>query len=773
MMKNLIKKTEMPNLRIVWILFILLTTQVVFGQNVANYTSNNGDTWALQAQSDGKFSIVGTNSGETQTTQFEFSYNGKLQLHRQANRTSGHAGELRLGGARNAVGNSFGNIGFYNYDEHGSNTDFLAAKISAFKADNDAGGLEFQVSKDKTIRTAMTIDQDLKTTMSGGLAVNGDDGLSAKKVTLEHGIVFGHLSGSQLVWDFGFDQYGNLGLSAVDVSAPYGTGGSAITFGQGGSILAKSYIVHSEWEIAHNTDHELEFFHSDFPDKSMTLSQKGIVEAIGFSGDGSQLTNVVATRLDIDEIMGLDRLEIKSTDPKITFKDVEGGALSLVYERIDGEENENGLLEHWIGFQSGSGDWLFKTKYPDGTTILADHVNGKVGIGKDNPEQKLDVNGNVSADKFIGDGSELFGIKIDNLVITNNSHSENLFIGKDAGGALASIGNNAPSVGSGNVAIGSRAGMSIVEPSNSTTTENNVLIGVEVAESLNHGIDNIFIGTGAGLDIKEGSNNIIIGVADDGFGERLDNTLAIGQDDESLIYGEFDNKLVRVNGDLEVTGSITADLNDKDLEGEGGTLFTITNTTMTESGSYVGVNLVNNRNHENAADNWLFGLLDDDFYIGKWADLMTGNAQLRIGNNGNVTMAQGLTVSETVHADELLITDKHAGALIPEGYRAAIDGKFIAEEVTVLNSSQWADFVFEEDYQLEPLESVEAYIQENGHLEHIPTTAEVTEKGINLGEMDARLLRKIEELTLHMIDMNERVKGLEQENAELRKTLAK
>ena len=101
-------------------------------------------------------------------------------------------------------------------------------------------------------------------------------------------------------------------------------------------------------------------------------------------------------------------------------------------------------------------------------------------------------------------------------------------------------------------------------------------------------------------------------------------------------------------------------------------------------------------------------------------------------------------------------------------YKLAVAGKVMAEEVIVLNSDNWADFVFEENYELQSLEEVEAYIEANGHLEYIPTSSEVEDKGINLGEMDAMLLRKIEEITLHVIDMYDRVKELKMKNSKLR-----
>lgn len=65
----------------------------------------------------------------------------------------------------------------------------------------------------------------------------------------------------------------------------------------------------------------------------------------------------------------------------------------------------------------------------------------------------------------------------------------------------------------------------------------------------------------------------------------------------------------------------------------------------------------------------------------------------------------------------------------------------------------WSDFVFKKEYKLPTLEEVENHIAEKGHLENIPSEEEVLKNGINLGEMNAKLLQKIEELTLYVIEM--------------------
>jgi len=94
---------------------------------------------------------------------------------------------------------------------------------------------------------------------------------------------------------------------------------------------------------------------------------------------------------------------------------------------------------------------------------------------------------------------------------------------------------------------------------------------------------------------------------------------------------------------------------------------------------------------------------------------------------------------------------------------AKFDGKIISKEVEV-KLNVWADYVFNKNYKLLSLSDVEKHIEEKGHLPNVPSAVEVVKNGINLGEMDAKLLEKIEELTLYVIQLNKDVKKLEEEN---------
>ena len=96
---------------------------------------------------------------------------------------------------------------------------------------------------------------------------------------------------------------------------------------------------------------------------------------------------------------------------------------------------------------------------------------------------------------------------------------------------------------------------------------------------------------------------------------------------------------------------------------------------------------------------------------------------------------------------------------------------FIRAREVIVNLSTWSDFVFEPTYQLRSLQQVENYILANKHLPDVPSEKEVIEKGVSLGEMNAVLLQKVEELTLYIIALNKRMEQLEAENNAMKNTL--
>lgn len=99
---------------------------------------------------------------------------------------------------------------------------------------------------------------------------------------------------------------------------------------------------------------------------------------------------------------------------------------------------------------------------------------------------------------------------------------------------------------------------------------------------------------------------------------------------------------------------------------------------------------------------------------------------------------------------------------------ASLNGKLEAREIKV-TLTPTADFVFEESYALPKLEDVEKHIREKKHLPEISSAKEMEKEGVNVGEFQIKLLQKVEELTLYIIDQNKQLKKQAEEIEELKK----
>lgn len=142
-----------------------------------------------------------------------------------------------------------------------------------------------------------------------------------------------------------------------------------------------------------------------------------------------------------------------------------------------------------------------------------------------------------------------------------------------------------------------------------------------------------------------------------------------------------------------------------------------------------------------------------------------GNIRFTVLGNGKTGIGTG-SPSKTLHVvGETYITEKLGigTSNFTPSFRLFVKDGIRTERIRVdiAADNGWADYVFESDYDLMPLGEVEQYIQSNGHLPGIPSAAEVEADGIDLAAMDSRLLEKIEELTLHLIDANKRIAELE------------
>lgn len=95
----------------------------------------------------------------------------------------------------------------------------------------------------------------------------------------------------------------------------------------------------------------------------------------------------------------------------------------------------------------------------------------------------------------------------------------------------------------------------------------------------------------------------------------------------------------------------------------------------------------------------------------------------------------------------------------PGLYKLAVNGNVRSKEVVV--ESAWADYVFDKGYELPSITELEQYIIKNNHLPNIPASREIEEKGLHLGDMQKRMMEKIEELSLYIIELHKRIVDLE------------
>ncbi|NNE28944.1 MAG: hypothetical protein HKN16_04885 [Saprospiraceae bacterium] len=175
---------------------------------------------------------------------------------------------------------------------------------------------------------------------------------------------------------------------------------------------------------------------------------------------------------------------------------------------------------------------------------------------------------------------------------------------------------------------------------------------------------------------------------------------------------------VRINADNNGSENVYGTLVSADNQGSGNTFGHYATVSSTGTGTAFAIRAIANDP-------------DDYAFYGTGNTFLSGD--LRIGQN----------------------VEPYSGS-----YKVVIDGKVLAEEVRVQNSLDWPDYVFGEEYVLKSLEEVENYIEENNHLPNIPSAEEIEKEGIILGEMQTRMMEKIEELTLYIIQQQKEIDAL-------------
>jgi hypothetical protein len=155
--------------------------------------------------------------------------------------------------------------------------------------------------------------------------------------------------------------------------------------------------------------------------------------------------------------------------------------------------------------------------------------------------------------------------------------------------------------------------------------------------------------------------------------------------------------------------------------------------------------------------------------------LMAGNVSngnVSSNNNGTANYVSKFTGTSTI-ANSLIYDNGTTVGIgtttLDSAYKLAVEGTIGARKVKVTQAAPWADYVFNDDYKLRPLSEVENYIKTNKHLPEVPSAAQVAKEGIDVGDNQALLLKKIEELTLYMIEMKKNNERIENDNEQTKK----
>ncbi len=156
-------------------------------------------------------------------------------------------------------------------------------------------------------------------------------------------------------------------------------------------------------------------------------------------------------------------------------------------------------------------------------------------------------------------------------------------------------------------------------------------------------------------------------------------------------------------------------------------------------------------------------------HIASGADVsLTTHGYLMLGpvSGSNIVMDNNEIMARSNGAVGALVMQNDGGTVrigaqaVPSGYKFAIDGKMICEEVRVQLKANWPDYVFRKDYNLMPLRQLKTFIETNNHLPNIPKATIVEKEGVEVGDMQKKLMEKVEELTLYIIDLQKQIDEL-------------
>ena len=438
--------------------------------------------------------------------------------------------------------------------------------------------------------------------------------------------------------------------------------------------------------------------------------------------------------------------------------DVTGGGLNILTDnefKIGGKKvlSNKGTYNLFLGEGSGQ-------------AIAAAGVNNSFlgafsGFSTTSGSNSVFMGVNSGYSNTTGTNNYFIGI---NAGYSNTTGNNNTFIGKSSGftnttgGANMFLGTNAGNLnttGSSNSFFGTDAGAS------NTTGSDNMFFGTSAGVLNISGSSNYFAGVATGLNNTTGSRNVMIGGS-----AGASNTT--GTDNTYLGYGATGT--ATLSNATAIGANASASASNTVVLGNAAT--TITGTGLSGASGLRFPNLTSGSTPTSPSGT-----------TGKVLSVNAAGDVILVQISGATTSAVGNPVSDNwKEADGYLYNNSTNGVVIKgtglDGNSLIVKGGVLSKEVNVKveGSESWPDYVFKPNYKRMTLGEVEKFISINGHLPNIPSATEMVANGNNLGKTDVKLLEKVEELTLYLLEMKKandaqvaELKALKQQVSKLRK----
>jgi hypothetical protein len=318
---------------------------------------------------------------------------------------------------------------------------------------------------------------------------------------------------------------------------------------------------------------------------------------------------------------------------------------------------------------------------------------------------------NSASDLLFAAGGRIAGY------ISNGIANENIFLGLNAGRARINnspLGYSSVGTGVGNTALGSNSLASLLNGAD------NIAIGIQAAYGNTDGTGNLAIGSQSLRTNTNGMRNVAIG--------------------KTALYA--------LNGTSGLPGVATG--SDNLAFGSGALETLVTGTFNTAIGVEAGY----------------YSKGSNSLYLGGKAGpaaTTTENNVMYINNaRTDAPLVFGDFAANYLAIGAVTPAERTAAFSLAGGYRLLVKGGLLTEKVKVAlaTTGDWSDYVFEPNYKRMPLEEVEKFVKLNKHLPNVPSAEEMVKGGLDVAKSDAKLLEKIEELTLYVIELNKEVKAL-------------